>query len=58
VASVIVTHAVFFGEDRYHLVATPFLALLAACALRRPGNEKDTPVEPAGPTLATEERDG
>lgn len=36
VASVAVTHAVFFGEDRYHLVATPALSILAACALRRP----------------------
>jgi 4-amino-4-deoxy-L-arabinose transferase-like glycosyltransferase len=29
-------HAIFFGEDRYHVVATPVLALLAAAALRRP----------------------
>jgi 4-amino-4-deoxy-L-arabinose transferase-like glycosyltransferase len=29
-----VAHAVFFGEDRYHLVVTPVLALLAAGALR------------------------
>lgn len=36
VASVIVTHAIFFGEDRYHMVATPALCLLAAAALRRP----------------------
>jgi 4-amino-4-deoxy-L-arabinose transferase-like glycosyltransferase len=34
-ATVAVTHAVFFGEDRYHVVATPMLCLLAACALRR-----------------------
>jgi len=32
-------HAVFFGEDRYHVVATPVLALLAAAALRRPRTE-------------------
>jgi hypothetical protein len=31
----LVTHAVFFGEDRYHLVATPALALLAAGVGRR-----------------------
>jgi len=31
----LVTHAVFFGEDRYHLVATPALALLAAGIGRR-----------------------
>lgn len=30
------THAIFFGEDRYHLVTTPALILLAAGALRRP----------------------
>ena len=27
-------HAVFFGEDRYHMVVTPALCVLAACALR------------------------
>jgi hypothetical protein len=35
-ASTLVTHAVFFGEDRYHMVVTPVLAMLAAGALRRP----------------------
>ena len=35
-ATTIVTHAVFFGEDRYHIVVTPVLALMAAAALRRP----------------------
>ncbi len=34
VASVAITHAIFFGEDRYHLVITPALCVLAACALR------------------------
>jgi 4-amino-4-deoxy-L-arabinose transferase-like glycosyltransferase len=34
--SVALTHAVFFGEDRYHMVITPALCILAACALRRP----------------------
>ena len=29
-----ITHAVFFGEDRYHMVVTPVLAILAAGALR------------------------
>jgi 4-amino-4-deoxy-L-arabinose transferase-like glycosyltransferase len=29
------THAVFFGDDRYHLVVTPALCILAAGALRR-----------------------
>ncbi len=35
VLTTLVTHAVFFGEDRYHLVATPAFAILAAGALRR-----------------------
>ena len=33
-ATTLLTHAVFFGEDRYHMVVTPVLALLAAAALR------------------------
>jgi hypothetical protein len=33
-AGTTLTHSVFFGEDRYHLVITPVLALLAAGALR------------------------
>jgi len=33
-ATTLFTHAVFFGEDRYHVVVTPVLALLAAAALR------------------------
>jgi len=33
-ATTVVTHAVFFGEDRYHVVVTPVLAVLAAGALR------------------------
>jgi len=36
-ATTILTHAVFFGEDRYHVVVTPILAILAAGALRSPG---------------------
>jgi hypothetical protein len=31
----VVTHAVFFGEDRYHVVVTPMLCILAAGALRQ-----------------------
>jgi hypothetical protein len=34
VFSVTLTHAVFFGEDRYHLVVSPILCVLAAGALR------------------------
>ncbi|HEX3770959.1 MAG TPA: glycosyltransferase family 39 protein [Polyangiaceae bacterium] len=33
-ATTLFTHAVFFGEDRYHVVVTPVLAILAAAALR------------------------
>jgi hypothetical protein len=33
-AAVVVTHAVFFGEDRYHVFVTPILAVLAASILR------------------------
>jgi len=36
-ATTVVAHAVFFGEDRYHMVVTPALCILAAGALRRPG---------------------
>ncbi len=41
-ATTAITHAVFFGEDRYHIVVTPVLALLAAAALR--------PAQPARPS--------
>lgn len=34
-ATTALTHAVFFGEDRYHMVVTPALCLLAAAVLRR-----------------------
>jgi 4-amino-4-deoxy-L-arabinose transferase-like glycosyltransferase len=30
------THVLFFGSDRYHMVITPALCVLAAAALRRP----------------------
>jgi hypothetical protein len=39
VATVALTHAVFFGEDRYHVVLTPVFCILVACALR-PAGEK------------------
>ena len=38
VATTALTHAVFFGEDRYHIVVTPVLCLLAAAALRKPAH--------------------
>lgn len=37
VATVAITHAIFFGEDRYHIAITPVLCLLAALALRPSG---------------------
>lgn len=33
-ATTALTHAIFFGEDRYHVVMTPVLCMLAAGALR------------------------
>jgi 4-amino-4-deoxy-L-arabinose transferase-like glycosyltransferase len=33
-AATALTHVVFFGEDRYHLVISPVLCILAAAALR------------------------
>ncbi|MBI2392656.1 MAG: glycosyltransferase family 39 protein [Deltaproteobacteria bacterium] len=35
ILTTLATHAIFFGEDRYHLVATPAFALLAAGIGRR-----------------------
>ena len=37
------THAVFFGDDRYHLVVTPALCIIAAGALRRFALRAKTP---------------
>lgn len=34
VAATLATHAVFFGEDRYHIVVTPMLCILAVGAFR------------------------
>ena len=36
VGTTIVTHAVFFGEDRYHVVLTPIFCIMAAAAFRKP----------------------
>ncbi len=33
IAVTAITHVVFFGDDRYHMVVTPFLCLCAAAAL-------------------------
>ena len=45
-ATTLVTHAVFFGEDRYHMVVTPVLALLAAAALRAQPRRRSSPASP------------
>ena len=45
VASVALTHVVFFGEDRYHMVLAPFLCLLAALA---GADEQQEVAAPAG----------
>jgi 4-amino-4-deoxy-L-arabinose transferase-like glycosyltransferase len=37
-----VTHAIFFGDDRYHIVVTPALCILAAAALRSSTGERDS----------------
>ncbi len=43
-ATTALTHAVFFGDDRYHMVVTPALCLLAAAALRpSAGPRTDSP---------------
>lgn len=39
VATTALAHAVFFGEDRYHVVVTPALCLLTAAALRSSSRE-------------------
>ena len=47
----VLAHAVFFGEDRYHLVATPVLCILAAAAFRRSlpdGTDSELLVDVAG----------
>ena len=52
VASVGLTHAVFFGEDRYHVVVTPALCILAACALRAGGRGATADDAPRAPVEA------
>lgn len=42
VATLLLVHAVFFGEDRYHIVVSPLLCLLAAFALRRPSERRES----------------
>ncbi len=39
----VVTHVVFFGEDRYHMVLSPLMCLMAAAALRRGGQRAQPP---------------
>ena len=46
-------HVLFFGEDRYHVVATPAMILLACAAFRRPAR---IPTKPSAPTAREPER--
>lgn len=46
VATTALAHAIFFGEDRYHVVVTPALCLLAAASLRSPTTQSSR-AEPA-----------
>lgn len=55
VAALAGTHAVFFGEDRYHVVLTPVLALLAATVLRAFPTSNDETISSPGPGAAREE---
>jgi len=45
VGTTIVTHAVFFGEDRYHVVLTPVFCVLAASAFRESEGEAGSETE-------------
>ena len=49
VAATALTHVIFFGEDRYHLVATPLLCIFAAAVLRSQGTV-------TGPSLSANAR--
>lgn len=51
-ATTAITHAVFFGEDRYHIVVTPVLALLAAGALRPAHARTQVRARPAPPEVS------
>lgn len=51
-AATSLTHAIFFGDDRYHLVITPALCILAAAALRPPREGKATESEQVGALAA------
>jgi 4-amino-4-deoxy-L-arabinose transferase-like glycosyltransferase len=54
----IATHAIFFGEDRYHVVVTPVLALLAAAALRSGEPKNPAPVVTKNPPQLVSEQGG
>lgn len=52
VLALVLTHAVFFGEDRYHVVIAPALALLAAAGLRKTTYPGEEPTPPAARRLS------
>lgn len=53
IATTALTHAAFFGDDRYHVVVTPALCLLAASILRRPATSSSTCVTAPGVARAS-----
>jgi 4-amino-4-deoxy-L-arabinose transferase-like glycosyltransferase len=53
IAVTALTHVVFFGEDRYHLVLTPLFCIFAAAALRSPSATQATVT---GPSLSASAR--
>ena len=54
VATLVAVHAVFFGEDRYHLVATPLLCLVAATLFARGAPATHGATRPPASEPATE----
>jgi hypothetical protein len=46
------THMLFFGDDRYHLVISPVFCILAAAAFRRPAASADRSAPVSAPSLA------
>ncbi len=54
VGTTALTHAVFFGEDRYHMVVIPVFCIYVAGALRAPGHKKENgaPLERDAPSSA------
>jgi hypothetical protein len=58
VGTTALAHAVFFGENRYHVAVTPALCLLAAAALRPLGAHKTLAAREPGGARAAGSREG